>query len=93
MKTKPRSSIDGLSHQRRRQTGVQLHNTLIPNQVLRDGERSHLLRLSDQLDTGLDQINGLNLGITGGYISPTQAEAVQAEIQPQMKGCAALIPF
>lgn len=61
VETQTGCSVNRLSHQRRGQTRIQLRHTLLLHQILHDGDRANVLRLADHLDTGLDQIDRLDL--------------------------------
>ena len=61
VETQTSCSVNSLSHQRSRQTGIQLHHSLVLNQVLSDGDGTNVLGLPNDLNTGLNQIDRLHL--------------------------------
>ena len=63
VQTQTGSSINGLSHKGGGKTSIKLHHSLLLNELLRDGDSSHIGRLSNKLDTSLNQIDRLDLYI------------------------------
>ena len=68
VETETGSTVDSLSHERSGQTSVKLHNTFVLNQILHDGHGTNVLSLADDLDTGFDKIDGLDLFLTNNVI-------------------------
>ena len=54
VETETSSTVNSLSHERSRQTGIELHNTFVLNQILHDGHSTNVLGLTNNLNTGLD---------------------------------------
>lgn len=67
VETETGSSVNGLSHQRGGETSIQLHHSLLLNELLGNSHSSHVGGLADQLDTSLNQINRLDLDVTSWH--------------------------
>ena len=61
VETQTSRSVNSLSHQRGRKTGIELHHSLVLNEVLGNGDGTNVLSLTHDLNTGLDQIDRLHL--------------------------------
>ena len=61
VQTQTSSTVDGLTHERGRQTSIELHHTFVLNQILHKSHSTDILSLANDLDTSLNQIDGLDL--------------------------------
>ena len=61
VQTQTSSTVDGLTHERGRQTSIELHHTFVLNQILHKSHSTDILSLANDLDPSLNQIDGLDL--------------------------------
>lgn len=72
-------SVDGLSHEGGGKTGVELHEALLGDKVLSEVEGGGVGTLSENLDTGLDEIDGLDLRTESDSVQGLEEEGKYAE--------------